>query len=115
MYDWVTGGQTILVSLGSHLPVDKEYAQAMLQGFRLLIARRPEVRVLWKLRKYGENFPFDSGDERIRITEWLDVDPTTILPHVACVVNHGGSNSYHEALSCVFVFPWWDRDRDRTR
>lgn len=49
---------------------------------------------------------------RIRIAEWLSVDPLAILETglIACSVHHGGSNSFHEALSAgvpQVILPCW--------
>lgn len=49
---------------------------------------------------------------RVRVVEWLSVDPSAILEAglVVCSVHHGGSNSFHEALSAgvpQIVLPCW--------
>jgi hypothetical protein len=37
---------------------------------------------------------------RVKIMEWMSVDPLAVLQtgHIVCSVHHGGSNSFHEAL-----------------
>jgi hypothetical protein len=67
---------------------------------------RPNVQVLWKLMKFGD-FQLDGADvdgNRLRVTSYLQADPVSLLRtgKLICVVHHGGSNSYHEALAYVF-------------
>ncbi|KAH6679088.1 hypothetical protein B0J14DRAFT_290540 [Halenospora varia] len=50
--------------------------------------------------------------DKVRVLEWISVDPLTILNtgHIVCSVHHGGSNSFHEALSVgipQIVLPCW--------
>lgn len=103
-----------------HEAMIREFAS----GLKIVLERRPEVRVLWKIRKSGglkissqteprSNFQekglvrdslsaisneIDSG--RVKILEWISVDPMALLQskHIVCSVHHGGSNSFHEAL-----------------
>ncbi|EPE25405.1 UDP-Glycosyltransferase/glycogen phosphorylase [Glarea lozoyensis ATCC 20868] len=49
---------------------------------------------------------------RVNITEWMSVDPLAVLQsgHIICSVHHGGSNSFHEALSVgipQIILPCW--------
>ncbi|KAG9233188.1 UDP-glucoronosyl and UDP-glucosyl transferase family protein [Amylocarpus encephaloides] len=49
---------------------------------------------------------------RVKIMEWMSVDPLAVLQtgHIVCSVHHGGSNSFHEALSVGvphIVLPCW--------
>uniref|UniRef100_A0A8H7K5N2 Glycosyltransferase family 28 N-terminal domain-containing protein n=1 Tax=Bionectria ochroleuca TaxID=29856 RepID=A0A8H7K5N2_BIOOC len=80
------------------------------------------LQVLWKLSKRGE---YETGEgckvsaalglkfgELVRITEWIDPDPIAILTsgHIACSVNHGGANSFFDALSAgvpQVILPVW--------
>lgn len=99
---------TVLVVLGSLLKVDREYAVAVWDACRVLLAERKDVQVLWKLQKGGE-YDIEGLDgiegDRVRVVEWLKPDPLAVLRtgRVACSVNHGGSNSYHEALRWAFL------------
>jgi hypothetical protein len=88
-----------------------------------VLDKHPEVQVLWKIKKSGgmtishakmkgrfqqENAARDSleaitneiSSGRIKIVEWLTVNPLSILESgkIICSVYHGGSNSFHEAL-----------------
>jgi hypothetical protein len=56
--------------------------------------------------KFGD-FQLDGADvdgNRLRVTSYLQADPVSLLRtgKLICVVHHGGSNSYHEALAYVF-------------
>ena len=97
-----------------------EFAAAL----KVFLDNRPDMQVLWKLKRSGglAMRPRRSGESdldacdakadglkaiekeietgRVRIEEWLSVDPVAVLQsgHIACSVHHGGSNSFHEAL-----------------
>lgn len=98
LFRWVTQKPTVMIALGSHLAYPEGTAQELLTSFRVLLDKRKDIQILWKLRKYGP-YDLDVNEERLRVTQWLDADPMSILPHVIAVVNHGGTNSYHEALA----------------
>lgn len=98
LFGWVTQRPTVMIALGSHLPCAEKTAWDLYASLRVLLDKRQDVQILWKLRKY-KKYDFEPNEERIRVVEWLDADPTSILPHVIAVINHGGSNSYHEALA----------------
>ncbi|KAH7410788.1 putative UDP-glucoronosyl and UDP-glucosyl transferase [Cadophora sp. MPI-SDFR-AT-0126] len=133
---WLQRGQTILINLGSHVRMDDTMAREFSSGLKILLDKKHNVQVLWKLKTSGglavsSHIKSDSGfsgtglnkesldsisaeiaDGRIRIVEWLSVDPLAILQTglVACSVHHGGSNSFHEALSAgvpQIVLPCW--------
>ena len=111
-----------MINLGSHIRMDKAMASEFAQGLKVLLDSMPEVQVLWKLKNSGglciqRNAKLESdGDHvragslekiekeiasgRVRVQEWLSVDPIAVLQsgYVACSVHHGGSNSFHEAL-----------------
>ncbi|KAK4684396.1 hypothetical protein P7C73_g5781, partial [Tremellales sp. Uapishka_1] len=98
IFHWTAQAPTVLVALGSHWRMDAEAAHDMLVALRVLMEKRKDR---WRSRG-------------LRIVQWLDVDPIALLRtgHVVCVVNHGGSNSYHEALATgtpqVILSPWFD-------
>jgi hypothetical protein len=106
LFDWISSRATVLVVLGWHIRMNKSEAQKILTALRILLDKRPDVQVLWKLMKVGD-FQLDGADvdgDRLRVTSWLEADPMSLLRtgKLICVVNHGGSNSYHEALAYVF-------------
>lgn len=127
LYKWLAQGPTILINLGSHIRLDDAVAREVSAGLKVLLDKKPDIQVLWKLKTSGSviiSSRSKSGHEisktgldneslkaiaseilsgRIRIVEWLSVDPLAILEtgHVVCAVHHGGSNSFHEALRYV--------------
>lgn len=107
---WLRRGPTVLVSLGTHFEAYAATVREQALGLRVLLAARPDVQVLWKLKT--EAMSERSGQEsvekllgreiesgRVRIENWLKADPVAILRsgHVVCSVHHGGANSYFEA------------------
>jgi hypothetical protein len=103
LFNWISARPTVLVVLGSHIRMGKAEAQQILTALRIVLDKRRDVQVLWKLMKFGD-FELDGGDvdgDRLRIMSWLQADPISVLRtgKLICSVNHGGSNSYHEALA----------------
>jgi hypothetical protein len=102
--------------------MDDSMAREFAGGLKVLLDSRPDVQVLWKLKKSGgvgirpkdksgldgvdvttdslESIEKEIAVGRVRVEEWLSVDPVAVLQsgHVVCSVHHGGSNSFHEAL-----------------
>jgi hypothetical protein len=96
---------------------------------------RRELRVLWKLKQvpeveqpatrhlqeYSVDKPGDGvydliggemDDDRVRIVSWLAAEPYAVQQtgHVVCNINHGGANSFWEAVVCgvpQVVLPVW--------
>jgi UDP:flavonoid glycosyltransferase YjiC (YdhE family) len=119
---WLEQGPTVLINLGSHVRMDDAMAREFARALKVLLDSRPDVQVLWKLKKSGglglrgngkseshggdvtanslEVIGKDIASGRIRVEGWLSVDPVAVLQsgHVVCSVHHGGSNSFHEAL-----------------
>lgn len=72
-----------------------------------VVLNKTNVQILWKFKKF-ENYSddyllalkphLDSG--RLRMEEWLTVDPSSLLEtgYIIASVHHGGSNCYHEAI-----------------
>jgi hypothetical protein len=117
---WLAQRPTVLVNLGSHILFDEAFASEFAKGLRVLFDRRPDIQVLWKLknqdgtkdRLYSKEGGFqiiakELADGRVRIEEWLPAQPIAILQsgNVICMVHHGGSNSYHEAIRYVRSCP----------
>ncbi|KAL3474334.1 hypothetical protein BJX99DRAFT_231662 [Aspergillus californicus] len=121
---WLSGGPTVLVNLGSIVCLNEIQAWKLASGLRVLLDARPDIQVLWKLKPSVEG---NIGDWismalrgiieevkncRVRIEEWLPVDPFSILQtgRVVCVVHHGGANSYNEAMRAgvpQIILPTW--------
>jgi hypothetical protein len=71
------------------------------------VFQKTNVQVLWKMMKrveYSDDFkhPVQKyiDSDRLRITQWLTVDPYAILEtgNIAAFMHHGGSNCYHEGV-----------------
>lgn len=107
-----------MIVLGSLLKLDKADAQNIWAACRILLDQRQDVQVLWKLQRDTEfeleGLQMLEASGRAKVVNWLESDPLAILRtgRVVCSVNHGGSNSYHEALSSatpqVILSPWYD-------
>ena len=104
LHRWVhSGRKTIMIALGSHFIQNQTYARAIFEGLEKILKARDDLQVLWKWRNIGEwTVPgLDKwGEERLKVVDWMNADPVSVLAEgtVCCFVNHGGSNSYHEAL-----------------
>lgn len=86
----------------------------MLEQAQLAASLAPGLQVLWKLSKLGQ-YSTDSGSKMheilnhwvdagwVRIVDWLQPEPIAVLEsgHVACIVHHGGANSFNEAVMYV--------------
>lgn len=110
--EWLSRRLTVVVNLGSHVRFNNIYTKRFAEGFHHLLARCPDVQVLWK-RPQCPNTVYDKSSVdclrrfiaqgRMRIEEWFQVGVMSILvhPQVRCVVHHGGANSYNEAVRYV--------------
>ncbi|KAK4235060.1 hypothetical protein C8A03DRAFT_18141 [Achaetomium macrosporum] len=74
------------------------------------------LQVLWKLKKkyVGKDYGTAPGSrihgilgqaldaDRVRIVDWVKPQPSAVLQtgQVVCSVNHGGANSFNDALTC---------------
>lgn len=71
------------------------------------VLSKSDVQVIWKVKKYTE-FSNDYISplttfieaDRLKVVEWLTVDPTSLLNSgdIVASVHHGGSNCYHESV-----------------
>ena len=111
---WLAQRPTVLVNLGTIAQFSPAMEREFAKGLRALLDVRLDIQVLWKLPRSAA-----SGSEtgiadsealeslssaveygRVRIESWLPVEPICILQsgYVECIVHHGGSNTYHEAI-----------------
>ncbi|KAL2872668.1 uncharacterized protein BJX67DRAFT_369251 [Aspergillus lucknowensis] len=121
---WLSQRPTVLVNLGSNVCFSRAHAKKFASGLRILLDARPDIQVLWKLKPDRQEDVSDwisvalPGildellDERVRVEEWLPVEPICILQsgQVCCVVHHGGANSYNEAMRAgvpQIILPVW--------
>lgn len=106
---FVRRAPTVLANFGSHVVFNNATARQFAEGIALLLERRPETQVIWKLKwnpeinvedKAFESIRGAIADRRVRITDWLRVEPMSLLMsgHIECLIHHGGSNSFHEAV-----------------
>ena len=101
-------GKTILTVLGSHFRFDEREVRQMMEALEVVLETRKDLQVLWKLvpdvahdgAKADLAAMAKRLDGRMRVTEWLKVDPPALLQsgYVGVSVHHGGANSYFEAL-----------------
>ncbi|WYZ42447.1 hypothetical protein EsH8_VI_000146 [Colletotrichum jinshuiense] len=123
---WVAKRPTVYINLGTHATYEEADARELAGALKMLLdaAKKngQELQVLWKLKKRGdykgEGFSAvleaigSEWEENVRITDWLEAEPMSILESgsVICSVNHGGANSYFEAVSAGIpqvVLPVW--------
>ncbi|CAD0090640.1 unnamed protein product [Aureobasidium mustum] len=106
LHAWLHLGPTVLINFGSHIVVDRCLATEFALGIKTLLDRRPDVQILWKLKtnvNLGDALSViahEIKEKRVWIEPWLPAQPIAILTagNVVCMVHHGGSNSYHEAI-----------------
>jgi hypothetical protein len=124
---WLSRGPTIYVNLGTHHKSTPTEALEMAKAFRTVLeksdivqsAEKP-LQILWKLGRTPDREgripkPDSYTDEwapvtdtlqayikqdRARITDWLVAEPKSVVEsqNIVCSINHGGANSFHEAL-----------------
>jgi hypothetical protein len=105
-------GKTILINLGSHFKLDEREVREMMAALKVVLEKRQDLQVLWKLIPDPHNAGAAEDLERLnrqlggrlRVAGWLQVDPPALLEtgFVGVLVHHGGGNSYHEALGYVY-------------
>jgi hypothetical protein len=54
MYTWTKKRPTILIALGSMIATDETCAKEIMISLRVLLDCRPDIQVLWKLKKWGD-------------------------------------------------------------
>ncbi|OAA48784.1 3-hydroxyacid dehydrogenase/reductase [Cordyceps fumosorosea ARSEF 2679] len=124
---WLRRWDTVYVNLGTHVAYDGDtnanLAAAIKELLSAAAAKGRDVQVLWKVNKGGKGSSADhedlyrqvgesSDDGRVLIVDWLLAEPVSVLNSgsVVCSVNHGGANSYFEAVSAgvpQIVLPVW--------
>lgn len=79
-----------------------------IEGKEVLRKGARNLQVLWKLSrqpgwevrgsKVHEVLSKEMGEDRIRIVDWIDAEPTAVLDSggIVCAVHHGGANSFLE-------------------
>ncbi|TFK33934.1 hypothetical protein BDQ12DRAFT_738513 [Crucibulum laeve] len=119
------GGRTILINLGTHALSDNFMAKEIAQAIGSVIQHERNqgryLQVLWKLKvvegssvetTVNEELGKEIGAGRVRVINWLKVDPLAILQEgsVICSVHHGGANSFFESVitgTPQIILPRW--------
>ncbi|OHW90540.1 UDP-glucoronosyl and UDP-glucosyl transferase [Colletotrichum incanum] len=123
---WIAKRPTVYINLGTHATYEEADARELAGALKILLdaakENGQELQVLWKLKKRGEysgeGFSAilesigSEWEKNVRILDWLEAEPMTILEsgNIVCSVNHGGANSYFEAVSAgvpQVVLPVW--------
>jgi hypothetical protein len=115
---WLSKRPTLYINLGSICQLEEERALELaralvvvLEQAQLAASHSPGLQVLWKLSKFGQ-YSTDAGSKMhevlgrwvdsgsVRIVDWLQPEPFAVLKsgHIACIVHHGGANSFNEAV-----------------
>lgn len=102
---WLTK-TTVLINLGSHVRLSESIAIQMAKGVRTVITKRPDLKILWKLKydwKTSDEFQTVLGSYitagSVKVVSWIQADIMSVLQtgRIATYVHHGGANSYFEA------------------
>ncbi|KAM3446730.1 hypothetical protein MY3296_009399 [Beauveria thailandica] len=124
---WLRRRPTVYINLGTHVAYQKDTNMHLAGAIKCLLdaatQQKQHLQVLWKVnRGKTDEEPVHSDlykeagvvtdDERLLIVDWLLAEPTSILQSgsVVCSVNHGGANTYFEAVSAgvpQIVLPVW--------
>jgi hypothetical protein len=108
--NWLNQAPTIVINLGSLFRYDPPDIVQLSRAVCNILLRYEKHQVLWKvpaLDKFkailDEMFsPVGGweGSNRIKITNWVEMSTCRVLEHETVVVNvnHGGANSYYEAM-----------------
>ncbi|KAK4143189.1 uncharacterized protein C8A04DRAFT_37726 [Dichotomopilus funicola] len=139
---WLARGPTVFISLGTHRFMKEDEALEMAGAIKQLLdagdAHKGDIvegvsgklQVLWKLKRHRPSEPklYEVGPgskvyevlrpaieaDRLRIVDWVKPEPSAVLmaKTVVCSINHGGANSFHDALTSgvpqVVIPPWLD-------
>ncbi|KAK2051474.1 family 1 glycosyltransferase [Colletotrichum caudatum] len=134
LHKWLTRGPTVFINLGSlswtteDQAIQMAHAILSLQELWRASGEEGRLQFLWKLKQsfdgktgydihrkgcrmeavLGGHFDKDT----VRVVSWVAAEPYAVLQsgHVICSVNHGGANSFWEALSAgvpQVVLPVW--------
>ncbi|KAH0423206.1 udp-glucoronosyl and udp-glucosyl transferase family protein [Colletotrichum camelliae] len=130
---WLGRGPTVYMNLGTHRWFDVAKAREIAYAFRSLFdaaksSPLSNLQLIWKMPRAaseGDTSGFEGpwkeikdileseiDQDRVRIVDWITAEPKSLLQsgHIVCSVNHGGSNSFHEAICCGIpqvILPGW--------
>ncbi|KAH7302842.1 hypothetical protein B0I35DRAFT_455445 [Stachybotrys elegans] len=115
---WLSRAPTILINLGSLAQYSEERASVMIAVIAAIL-HSTNSQVLWKFQAAGtysrdvfEPVRQYIDSKRLRVKEWLEIDPISMLQtgDVVLFVHHGGAGSYHEAIWAgvpQVILPLW--------
>ncbi|TEA15892.1 Glycosyltransferase sdnJ [Colletotrichum sidae] len=131
---WLGRGPTVVINLGTHSWAKETKAAKMATAIRRLLdawreaGEEGRLQVLWKLKQtgdgrveydpYREDGPIagilggEFDNDLVRVVSWVKAEPYAVLRtgQVVCSVNHGGANSFWEALCAgvpQVILPVW--------
>ncbi|KAM3547043.1 hypothetical protein ARSEF1564_000084 [Beauveria bassiana] len=124
---WLRRRPTVYINLGTHVAYQKDTNMHLAGAIKCLLDaathQKQHLQVLWKVNRGKTDEEPDHSDlykeagvvqddQRLLIVDWLLSEPTSILKSgsVVCSVNHGGANTYFEAVSAgvpQIVLPVW--------
>ncbi|KAI8233352.1 hypothetical protein K4K54_010562 [Colletotrichum sp. SAR 10_86] len=122
LHTWLARGPTVFINLGTLSWTTEDQAVEMAQALRSLLAGWREkgedgrLQVLWKLKQTTDgHIEYDIHEkgcrlerilgsefdnDTVRVVKWVEAEPYAVLRtgNIICSVNHGGANSFWEAL-----------------
>jgi len=102
---WLNRGKTVVMCMGTHFRYSESQAKAVIDGLLGAVDHGSNTQFLWKLPNksefeglINEALKNPKDKERVRIVDWLEADPASIMkhPNVVAYIHHGGANSYYE-------------------
>ena len=106
---WLKQRPTILINFGTLFAHSINATEQMIGAIDLVLKKEPNLQILWKYKlaetlvgKYDWKAAVKPLEKtgRLRVVEWLEVDPPSLLHtgQIVATVSHGGSNAFHESL-----------------
>jgi 2-acylglycerol O-acyltransferase 1 len=120
--DWLDQAPTIVICLGSLFTYDSSDIIPLATALCNVLLRYEKHHLLWKIPKKDQHSnlldeifrPLGGwkDSERIKIVDWIEMPMSEVLEHKTVVVNvnHGGANSYGEAMHAgvsQILLPQW--------
>ena len=105
MNQWLDGGETVVMCMGTHFHYTESQVKAVIDGFLSAVSHDSSTQFLWKLSNKAkfehlieEALKHQRDRQRFKIVDWLEADPISIMrhPNVIAYIHHGGANSYYE-------------------
>lgn len=119
LLEWVRRAPTVLVNMGSMYEFKEPQLRIMAAAIDRFLEEIPGIQILWKAQ-LAKDIVVGQGlvrrdniagllaslcrqgqeDGRVRITQWLDVEPPTLLreKQLVAYIHHGGAGGFSDAL-----------------